>query len=332
MKPYSVYLEEEDLCPVDVDLDPLPRAYASGWSTSANLMKVVDVNAFSFMSTISLTNTYPKIYVSPDRKKVLVILSGTLYGYERTDVSPYLTLKITAAYHQNGVGFTPDSNYVYIVVGSTISTMCLWKLNLNTWTESNLFPVWLYGGGVLVNPTATKAYVFHTLYQNFAVYDIASGAKLKQVTTGGSVLNTFKKDFSKIFMLKANFGFQVIDTATDTIEASIGGILGTPRLCISPDQSRIYVLAYKNTAPLETHIRVFSANYPYSEYASEKIVLPTAPAPLGISFTSDGAYILYTSNIGYLSRLKMSDYTITNLSSTTIAFSENRFRADPYNP
>jgi len=231
---------------------------------------------------------------------------------------PIQALAVRFAYLplDNGTGFPGD----------------LAKVDTTTNSIDALIPVGVAPVAVAVSPSGARAYVVNLLAQTLSVVDTVAEATIATVPLpGGSVPTNVavKPDGSRVYVTHGTFGnkVSVIDTATNSVIASIPVGSVPNSLALKPDGTRLYVangggttVSVINTttnAVIATVINVVPSATDVVVRADGKRVYVSGSAGISIINTTSNAVITTVFFAGGVNNLA------TNLAGTRLYAAQN---------
>jgi YVTN family beta-propeller protein len=223
-----------------------------------NTVSVIDTATDTVIATIPVGVTPVGVAVSPDGSKVYVTnVSDTTVSVIDTATNT-VSATVPVGLRPFGVAVSPDGSKVYIA-NEFADTVSVIDTVTNTVIGSPI-SVGPFPAGVAVTPDGSKVYVANNGADTVSVIETATNTVSATITLGltprcnqprpCAMAVAVSPDGSKVYVTNelANT-VSVIDTATDTVSATIPVGLGPIGVAVKPDGSKVYVANFlANTA------------------------------------------------------------------------------------
>ena len=226
-----------------------------------NSVSVIDTATNTVTATIPVASGPVGVAVTPGGSKVYVANDGANTVSVIDTASNTVIATIPGGIHPYGVAASPDGSKVYVTnEGGAITfpappaTVSVIDTATNTVTATiTVGPLNADAPGVAVTPDGSKVYVTNEQSNSVSVIDTATNAVTATIPTGpvcqgnngcstsGPIGVAVSPDGSKVYVANAVGTVSVIDTATNTVTATIPVGSGPFGVAVSPDGSKVYV-------------------------------------------------------------------------------------------
>lgn len=188
--------------------------------------------------------------ITPDGNTLLVAdnrLGGGVSVIDIKDKTIVRTLSFGTTATPYGIAISPDGLFAYIAVHGLKQVK---KFSLETYSEVHTFAVGTDPTGLAILPDNSRLYVSNTADDTVSVIDLVTGTVLSPVITVGIEPKgvAISPDGARVYT--ADYGttavigtgtVSIINTATDTVKASLTNVISPIAVSITPDGYRGYV-------------------------------------------------------------------------------------------
>ena len=268
-----------------ITVAPQPSSFAYINNVNDNTVSVINTSLNKVVATIPVGTSPFGIAVSPDGNLVYIVN----YGSSNISVVSTSTNKVISTMPTNGIPggicISSDGKTIYLSIP---------EKNLITVIDavSNAVIATVQVGvdpdGICISPDGSMVYVENAGSSSVSVVSTATNSLITSISTGLQTIPSaiaISPDGTRVYTANGSGGASVISTASNTLIASIISTNNFAFVCVSPDNSKIYI------GDIGTNnIMVYNA----SNYQLLKSI-PVSNSPSSMSLSLDGSS-LYAVN------------------------------------
>jgi YVTN family beta-propeller protein len=215
------------------------RAYVT--NESSDTVSVIDTATNTVTATIPVGDGPDSVVVTPEGTRAYVANQGSGTASVIDTATNTVTATIPVGSSPRGVAVSPDGTRAYVTNGNS-ATVSVIETATNTVTAT--IPVGNIPVGVAVSPDGTRAYVANQGSSMVSVIDTAANAVTASIVDAVGIQPisvAVSPDGTRAYVTKLTGTVLVIDTATNTVSATIVVGVNPRGVASSPDGTRAYV-------------------------------------------------------------------------------------------